>query len=521
VQLTVNKATPKITWATPTPISYLTALSATQLDASSGGVAGSFVYTPPAGTVLALGSQTLSATFTPTDTADYNTPPPATVTLTVDNKTTPTITWATPAAITYGTALSTTQLDASSGGVQGTFAYTLASVPVKVGTVLGVGSQTLLATFTPNDTTTYNSATATVQLTVGKATPPITWATPAAITYGTALSATQLDASSGGVAGTFVYTPATGAVLGAGSPTLSVTFTPTDMTDYNTNVATVQLTVNKASPSVTVTPSASSITTAQALSVTVAVSGTATGSVTLTSGSYASVSTTLSSGSAQITIPAGSLAAGSDTLTANYSGDSNYSATIRTASVTVSTPVNPGFTITGSAVSVAPGATTGNTSTITVTPAGNFTGSVTLTAAITGPAGAQYPPTVSFGSTSPVSITGLAAGTATLTVSTTAPSSAALSYPEHRGVPWYTAGGAILSCILLFGIPARRRRLWNALGMLAILVTLAGGMIACGGGSTTTTTQSNPGTTAGTYTATVTGTSGATTAMGTVTITVQ
>jgi subtilase family serine protease len=520
VQLTVNKATPKITWATPTPISYLTALSATQLDASSGGVAGSFVYTPPAGTVLALGSQTLSATFTPTDTADYNTPPPATVTLTVDNKTTPTITWATPAAITYGTALSTTQLDASSGGVQGTFAYTLASVPVKVGTVLGVGSQTLLATFTPNDTTTYNSATATVQLTVGKTTPTITWATPAAITYGTALSATQLDASSGGVAGTFVYTPATGAVLGAGSPTLSVTFTPTDMTDYNTNVATVQLTVNKASPSVTVTPSASSITTAQALSVTVAVSGTATGSVTLTSGSYASVSTTLSSGSAQITIPAGSLAAGSDTLTANYSGDSNYSATIGKAPVTVSTPVNPGFTITGSAVSVAPGATTGNTSTITVTPAGNFTGSVTLTAAITGPAGAQYPPTVSFGSTSPVSITGLAAGTATLTVSTTAPSSAALSYPEHRGVPWYTAGGAILSCILLFGIPARRRRLWNALGMLAILVTLAGGMIACGGGSTTT-TQSNPGTTAGTYTATVTGTSGATTAMGTVTITVQ
>jgi len=243
-------------------------------------------------------------------------------------------------------------------------------------------------------------------LTVGKATPTITWATPAAITYGTALSATQLDASSGGVAGTFVYTPATGAVLGAGSPTLSVTFTPTDMTDYNTNVATVQLTVNKASPSVTVTPSASSITTAQALSVTVAVSGTATGSVTLTSGSYASVSTTLSSGSAQITIPAGSLAAGSDTLTANYSGDSNYSATIGKAPVTVSTPVNPGFTITGSAVSVAPGATTGNTSTITVTPAGNFTGSVTLTAAITGPAGAQYPPTVSFGSTSPVSITG-------------------------------------------------------------------------------------------------------------------
>ena len=58
-----------------------------------------------------------------------------------------------------------------------------------------------------------------MQLTVNKAAPAITWATPAAITYGTALSATQLNASST-VAGTFVYTPAAGAVLTAGPQTL-------------------------------------------------------------------------------------------------------------------------------------------------------------------------------------------------------------------------------------------------------------------------------------------------------------
>ena len=45
--------------------------------------------------------------------------------------------------------------------------------------------------------------------TTPKITPTITWATPAAITYGTALSATQLNADAG-VAGTFVYTPASG-----------------------------------------------------------------------------------------------------------------------------------------------------------------------------------------------------------------------------------------------------------------------------------------------------------------------
>ena len=238
---TVSQATPTITWATPAAIPYGTALSATQLSASSGGIAGTFAYTPASGAVLTAGSQTLSVTFTPTDVADYTTAT-ATVALTV-NQTTPTLAWATPAAIPYGTALSATQLSASSGGIAGTFAYTPAS-----GAVLTAGSQTLSVTFTPTDVADYTAATATVALTVNKATPTLAWATPAAIPYGTALGATQLSASSGGIAGTFAYTPASGVVLTAGSQTLSVTFTPTDVADYTTATATVALTVNKATP---------------------------------------------------------------------------------------------------------------------------------------------------------------------------------------------------------------------------------------------------------------------------------
>jgi MBG domain-containing protein/Big-like domain-containing protein/VCBS repeat protein/CARDB protein len=158
--LTVTHATPTITWATPTAISYGTALSATQLNAASGGVAGSFVYTPAAGAVLKAGPQTLSVTFTPTDTTDYTSPVTSTVNLTV-TKATPAITWATPAAITYGTALSTTQFNATSGSVAGSFVYTPA-----VGAVLPAGSQTLSETFTPTDTADYNAATTTVALTV-------------------------------------------------------------------------------------------------------------------------------------------------------------------------------------------------------------------------------------------------------------------------------------------------------------------------------------------------------------------
>jgi hypothetical protein len=215
---------------------------------------------------------------------------------------------------------------------------------------------------------------------------------------------------------------------------------------------------------------------------------------------------------------------GTHLVDASYPGDSNYNSSISGTTGLTAQVVTPSFTVSGTAVTVSPDATTANTSTITVTPAGGFTGSVTLSAAITSsPSGAQYPPTFSFGSTSPVSITGTAAGTATLTITTTAATSAALVHPKRPGVPWYAAGGAALACILLFGIPGRRRSWRRMLGMLVFLVTLTGGMLACGvgGGSTVGGGTSNPGTTAGTYTVTVTGTSGTTTATSTVTLNVQ
>jgi hypothetical protein len=262
------------------------------------------------------------------------------------------------------------------------------------------------------------------------------------------------------------------------------------------------------------------------LAVKVAVSGgtgnpTPTGSVTLTSGTYTSAATTLTSGSATINIPAGSLATGADTLAVSYTGDSNYGATNGSGSVTVNAVAAPGFTVKGTAVTVNPGAPTGNTSTITLTPSGGFTGNVALTAAITSsPNGAQDTPTLSFGSTSPVSITGATAGTATLTVSTSASSSSALTWPERPGTRWYTGSGAVLACILLVGIPARRRS-WRTMAVLvASFVVLAGGMVACKPGAPNNITG-NPGTSAGAYTVTVTATSGAITQTGIVSVTVQ
>ena len=160
----------------------------------------------------------------------------------------PVITWTNPASITYGTALSSTQLNATAS-TGGAFVYTPAT-----GTVLSVGTNTLSVTFTPTDTTSYTTATKTVTLIVTQATPVITWVPPAAINYGTTLSATQLNATAS-VPGTLVYTPAAGSVPTAGTDTLSVTFTPTDTTNYTTATKTVQITVNQDTPGITwITP---------------------------------------------------------------------------------------------------------------------------------------------------------------------------------------------------------------------------------------------------------------------------
>ena len=242
IRRVTGREKPAITWATPADIVYGTALSATQLNATTS-VAGTFVYDPPAGTLLNAGSaQTLSVTFTPDDGWTYATAT-ATVKLNV-LKATPLITWEPPSPIVYGTPLSAAQLNAIAN-VMGTFVYDPA-----IGAVLAAGTRTLSTTFTPNDAQNYTTAVASVSLTVSKATPVITWANPSAIVHGTALTVTQLNATAS-VAGSFVYNPAAGSVLNAGAETLSTTFTPNDAQNYTTAMASVSLTVSKATPVIT------------------------------------------------------------------------------------------------------------------------------------------------------------------------------------------------------------------------------------------------------------------------------
>ena len=241
VNLLVLPATPVLTWINPAPLVYGTPLDTNQLNATAN-VPGSLVYSSTHGAVLPAGTNLLTVSFTPDDTNDYAVAT-AGVSLVV-LPAAPTLTWTNPEPVVYGTALNTNQLNATAD-VPGTLVYTPTN-----GAILPAGTNTLTVTFTPTDTNDYAIATADVGLVVLPATPLLTWSNPAPVVFGTPLDANQLNATAN-VAGTWVYNPANGAILPAGTYILVVTFIPTDTNDYAMAAASVGLVVLPAAPVLT------------------------------------------------------------------------------------------------------------------------------------------------------------------------------------------------------------------------------------------------------------------------------
>jgi len=296
-----------------------------------------------------------------------------------------------------------------------------------------------------------------------------------------------------------------------------------DATYATTTAAGISLTVTGVSSTTGITASSSSIAsgTTDTFTVTVASTGTGTGIPTGTVRVYASTSTSSGGGyiatmllaNGTATTPAITFTnAGSYTIAAYYLGDSVFSPSSSATGLTVTTSTVTSayqLSVASPILSLAAGATTGNTDIINLGETGGFTGTVNLSCAVAynGTATLNYIPTCSLANSS-VAINAAAAST-TLAVVTTVPHAI-----KGTNVAASLGGGGRISILfaacLLFLLPVRRLS-WKMLSILFLLTTALSGFSGCSGGGsgTTSTPTSLVGTTTGSYTITVTATSAA------------
>ena len=209
---------------------------------------------------------------------------------------------------------------------------------------------------------------------------------------------------------------------------------------------------------------------------------------------------------ANVTLPAGTQVL---TLTQDDPGWSINSMSFVTA-------VNPSFALSNNGVlAILPGVTTGNSATITVTPAGGFTGTIAMACAVT-TAIANPTDTPTCSVTPSVTLTGAGTMAATLTINTTAATAHAA---PAKGLFAPLEGTAMAVMLFSLILPGRRRR-WKAAFALSFLL-IAGAGLGCSGSSSSGSSSGSGGTTAGAYTVTVTGTSGTATQSTAVNVTVN
>jgi trimeric autotransporter adhesin len=329
-----------------------------------------------------------------------------------------------------------------------------------------------------------------------------------------------------------------GIALASGSNTINLAYSGDN--NYAGSSATTAVTVTGAQPGTIALTNSGNVTvnggatTGNTSIITVTPSGGLTGQVNLS----CAVTTSLSNPTSPATcsVPASVTISGTTAQTATLSVNTTTTTTAGAYTVTVtgtsnSTPsitsstqvmatVNASLQLSSSGnITLNPGATTGNTATITIAPTGGFTGNVSLSCSVS-PANLSDTPSCSVPSS--VTVSGAGSVTATLTITTTPSTSAELDPPLNRF--FLGGGGTMLTFVAIFWAPLRRRGWRNLLVMLALLVALGSCALACGGGGGSNngggSSGGNPGTAAGNYTVTVMG-SGAGNVTGSVQVTLD
>ena len=236
--------------------------------------------------------------------------------------------------------------------------------------------------------------------------------------------------------------------------------------------------------------------------------GTPTGTVTFFDGTTNIGNPALTGGVATLTTS--TLAVGTSSITATYSGDTNFATSTSPAVQQVVQAA--GFTLAASPSTVSISAPGGSGSTtITITTAGNLKASSVGNFAC--PSGLPSGATCTFGAVS-------SSGTVSLSIATMGASAKRSPLFGHHQQLFYAI---LLPGFLGMVSVAGRRRTLRGVRLLSLIVVLglAALWVACGSGSTSTTPPPNTGTPAGTSTITVSATSGTLQGKTTFTLTVQ
>ena len=382
-------------------------------------------------TALPVGSDSITATFiaTPSDSTSTSTPPTVVTVSAIPALTTNTTLTASAASITYGQSetLRATVTDPNGPVTSGTVTFSNGSNSIGAGSLNGSGVATLMTTSLPIGS---DSITATF---IASASDSASTSTPVVVTV-------------------------TGSVAsGSGATTATA---------------------------LTVSPTSSNF--GQTITLTAAVSSSSAGTPTGTIAFYYGVTSlgaaTVSNGTASLTTNA--LGAGSDVLTAQYSGDNNFNTS--TSPETIETVAGPSISIAlgSNSVSVAAGASA--TDTLTITPQGGFTGTLQLACANL-PANASC----SFKPTSVTIGAGAGAQAVQVTVQTAGTAALQVWHPfGQSGSPNLTALATVFwlpgwFLTALVGVKGKKKGLsTRSMHLFVLLLLLSGvGMLtACAGG---------------------------------------
>jgi Bacterial Ig-like domain (group 3)/Beta-propeller repeat len=376
-------------------------------------------------------------------------------------------------------------------------------------TTLAAGTYSVIATYS-GDVVYATSATTAQTVTIQNTPTVALTATPSTATIGTAVALKATVASSAGTpTGTVFFMDGTNTLgsatlvsgvasysataLAVGSHSITARYSG-DSNFVAINSAAQIVTINLITPTIalTATPATAAIGTAIALGATVTGAGASpAGTVRFLDG--ATTLATINPASGAASYSASALAVGTHTITASYSGDANFAALVSAAQTVTITAIPPSITAAFSPASLTIVHGSTGTSTLTVTPANGFAGTLNFSCgSLPSSASCGFAPaalTFTAGSSAPQ--------TSLLTFSTSASIIGALRpapFAPHGGSPTGPVFAALLLLPLAFTRRGRRiLRAHSATTLALCLCALVGlGIVSGCGGSNTTAASTTP-----------------------------